>query len=352
MMNSGYYLCVLLCQLFNLPKNGTQNFPQGRTLNTTSDVGFINPFAEWLNEVCSYCYDEWQRSYVQNASLYTTFLLCTRKSDMQYVKVDIGDTQQLYDGGFNVSKDTKILIHGWLDSATTKGLFPQYLREAYMLAEDVNIIAVNWASLAMLFYPLSRSAVTPVGRYTAKFVDFIVSEVGVLPSTVHLLGHSLGAHIAGVAGESVTFGNISRISGLDPAAPLFWANDLNGRLDPSDAKFVDVIHTEGGLVGYFEPCGDVDFYPNGGSHQPGCGVDFFVCSHRRSYKYFAESITSKGFISTACDSWNDYKSGRCTNNVKTVMGEYVNVSASGCYYLFTNPSKPYAKWNSSINQQD
>ena len=35
------------------------------------------------------------------------------------------------------------------------------------------------------------------------------------------------------------------ISGLDPAGPLFENKDPKVRLDPTDAKFVDVIHTDG-----------------------------------------------------------------------------------------------------------
>ena len=51
-------------------------------------------------------------------------------------------------------------------------------------------------------------------------------------------------------------------------------------LDPSDALFVDVIHTNGGYdgwghLGYLGSCGHVDFYPNGGSAQPAC--DCWYC---------------------------------------------------------------------------
>jgi hypothetical protein len=65
---------------------------------------------------------------------------------------------------------------------------------------------------------------------------------------------------------------------LDPAGPLFDVDSPVVRLDRGDAKFVDVIHTDiritsFGIVGSFgigRPIGDVDFYPNGGFHQPGC----------------------------------------------------------------------------------
>lgn len=58
---------------------------------------------------------------------------------------------------------------------------------------------------------------------------------------------------------------------MDPALPLFGPESNNRRLHPSDAAFVDVIHTDGGLFGNAEPMGHADFYPNGGhALQPGC----------------------------------------------------------------------------------
>lgn len=60
--------------------------------------------------------------------------------------------------------------------------------------------------------------------------------------------------------------------GLDPAKPTFSRAGPEGRLDPTDAMFVDVIHTCGKFLGLFEPLGHVDFYPNSGQpSQPGCG---------------------------------------------------------------------------------
>lgn len=66
-------------------------------------------------------------------------------------------------------------------------------------------------------------------------------------------------------------GKVARISGLDPAMPWFLTVTTDDRLDPSDAEFVDVIHTCGGVLGLILTLGTVDFYPNGGTiFQPGC----------------------------------------------------------------------------------
>lgn len=81
------------------------------------------------------------------------------------------------------------------------------------------------------------------------------------PIYTHCIGHSLGAHVCAFTGkhleadEDVKVKAFDRLSGLDPAGPLF-ANDvpypfnfLNissaARLNPNDAKLVDVIHTDG-----------------------------------------------------------------------------------------------------------
>ena len=67
-------------------------------------------------------------------------------------------------------------------------------------------------------------------------------------------------------------------TGLDPARPGFDFDHADARLDPSDAMFVDVIHSDvsDGIIdcslGLKRPCGHVDFYPNGGKQQPGCGA--------------------------------------------------------------------------------
>lgn len=64
---------------------------------------------------------------------------------------------------------------------------------------------------------------------------------------------------------------LSHHSGLDPAFPLYMFSSPSARLSASDAKYVDIIHTDGGVLGYPWPLGHADFFPNGGTPlQPGC----------------------------------------------------------------------------------
>lgn len=84
--------------------------------------------------------------------------------------------------------------------------------------------------------------------------------------TCHL-GHSLGAHIVGSAGQYIrrkTGRMLPRITGLDPANPCFHSLVRTDEgLSTEAAEFVDVIHSNIGVLGKKSPTGHVDFYPNG-----------------------------------------------------------------------------------------
>ncbi|PRD20238.1 UNVERIFIED_CONTAM: Pnliprp2 [Trichonephila clavipes] len=69
-------------------------------------------------------------------------------------------------------------------------------------------------------------------------------QTGVSPDNFHLIGHSLGAHIAGFSGKIIQ--HIRRITALDPALAPFQNLTREEKLDSSDASLVDVIHTNGG----------------------------------------------------------------------------------------------------------
>jgi len=114
-----------------------------------------------------------------------------------------------------------------------------------------------------------------VGEYVARFLEFVSSETRISLDDIHVLGHSLGAHVAGYVGNYLS-GRLGRITGLDPAGPAYetpYLKNSKDRLDSTDADFVDVIHTCAGSLGFLRPLGHVDFYPNGGTFkQPGCPI--------------------------------------------------------------------------------
>uniref|UniRef100_A0ABD2WJM7 phospholipase A1 n=1 Tax=Trichogramma kaykai TaxID=54128 RepID=A0ABD2WJM7_9HYME len=118
---------------------------------------------------------------------------------------------------------------------------------------------------------------------------------------LHFIGHSLGAHVVGQAARLLKMSNhrpaVHRITGLDPANPCFNDVKVAFRLRKSDARFVDIIHTNsapglnpnfglydriGTFVFFFNIYmfihtffpGHVDFYINGGNNQPSCATRF------------------------------------------------------------------------------
>ncbi|EFA09964.1 uncharacterized protein LOC100142416 [Tribolium castaneum] len=267
--------------------------------------------------------------------------------------------------GFNKSLPTKVLIHGF--GSDCSHIWVYEMRSALMAVEEVNVICVDWEKGAILPNYVKATANTRlVGKQLAMLLRGLVDNNGLSLRTTHLVGFSLGAHVAGFAGAEL--GNLSRITGLDPAGPLFESQDPRARLDQSDADFVDVIHSNGenlilGGLGSYQPMGHVDFYPNGGRMQKGCSNLFVgavsdiiwssavegrsLCNHRRAYKFFTDSVSPRcHFPAFPCESYEDFLSGKCfpctdERNCGN-MGYYADRSKGrGQLYLITRDEEPF-----------
>ncbi|CAK1601153.1 unnamed protein product [Parnassius mnemosyne] len=249
---------------------------------------------------------------------------------------------------FNEINDIKVLTHGWLSDDKTNWL--QNIKDSLLAYYDVNVITVDWGELAKNpIYPWSAISTRYVGKQIAKLLDAFTKSYGVQSNRMHLIGHSLGAHVVGNAGMFMK-SKVRRITGLDPARPMFEIPLLppDFRLDKSDANFVDIIHTCGGLFGYRDSHGHADFYPNEGTAaQPDCGGEqklIVSCSHGRSVVYFEESIEyvfGKGFMAYPCENWARFTKGLCKEN-KTSMGYSAATNITGDYFLYTNNASKYA----------
>lgn len=89
--------------------------------------------------------------------------------------------------------------------------------------------------------------------------------------------------------------------------------------------------------------GTADFFPNGGSHQPGCGIEransfMESCDHSRAWQLYQESVRSpEAFPAIKCSSWDDFLyNGTCEVNEVTYMGFGASLNSSGKFYLQTN----------------
>ncbi|XP_026315750.1 pancreatic triacylglycerol lipase-like [Hyposmocoma kahamanoa] len=276
-----------------------------------------------------------------------TFFLYTRANKDNPHQLFALDPQSITSAPFVKDAPIKIIIHGYTKD---KDSIPNtLLRPAYMECCDYNLISVDYGPLARSpCYIQAVDNTQLVANCTAQLVNVLVQDYGFDLSKFHVIGFSLGGQIAGIMANFMTSGRLERVTGLDPAFPLFTTLDNSKKLDSGDAKFVDVLHTNALQAGKLEPSGTVDFYANDGSVQPGCtniSLDNSKCSrsHDRAPMYYAESInTQTGFYAKKCSSLLAYTTGLCGSE-EILFGEYVPLNAKDIYLFTTNSMSPYAR---------
>ncbi|CAK1582963.1 unnamed protein product [Parnassius mnemosyne] len=238
------------------------------------------------------------------------------------------------------SKTTVILIHGFMESSD--GLMVKAIATKLLTRQDIDILALDGRNAITFEYFRSTTYVRIIGEKLGELLS-IITKGGQDANRIVLIGHSLGAHIAGVASKTfqdLTGRSIGHIIALDPAGPCFSNISPDNRLDRSDAAYVDVIHTNAGILGLKEPVGHKDFYPNGGLSQPGCF--FSTCDHSRAWEIFAESINSpERFPARKCSNWTMFHNGNCVKNEVAFIGIDSKSGSVGSYFLHTASSTPF-----------
>ncbi|XP_063709829.1 phospholipase A1 VesT1.02-like [Culicoides brevitarsis] len=274
------------------------------------------------------------------------FWLYTKKEPVRR-QILLEDLESLKESTFDPTHPIRFLVHGWQNDETSDMI--QMIKDAYLKKADFNIFVIDWGKGASsINYYGSRHRVGDVAEVATRFIQFLITNFNVKTKDIQMIGHSLGAHICGLTGKNFEDDKISVIVGLDPASPLFSVKKYYNRLDVDDAEYVEVIHTAAGSLGFDEPIGTADFYPNFGRSQPGCGWDLTgACAHSRAYEYFTESILSDvGFWSNQCGDYStEIKKEKCspTGAVVTLGGDPLHVMrAVGNYHLETNKNAPYA----------
>ena len=83
----------------------------------------------------------------------------------------------------------------------------------YLKREDCNFISVDWEKLAAGINYINPARNTKyVGELTGQLVNFLLEQDADLKN-FHIIGFSLGAHVAGKTGATVN-GVVPRITGI------------------------------------------------------------------------------------------------------------------------------------------
>ncbi|XP_043270402.1 phospholipase A1-like [Venturia canescens] len=289
----------------------------------------------------------------EEVTFFPRFFLYTRDnpSNAQQIRVN-GTWSNLIEINYSKNYPTKIVIHGYNSNMHLSPLVD--IKNEYLKKEPANLIAVDWHRLAAgPCYPMVVYNVPHVGHCVAQLIERL-RDVGT--TDIHVIGFSLGAQISAFSANVLKPYKIPRITGLDPAKPLFVQVDNNGKLDAGDAEFVDVYHTNAFIQGQIKTSGHIDFYMNGGINQPGCWQEQapFNCSHHRSADYFAESINTRiGFWGWPCPGYAAYLFGLCPPKFPAVLaGDNVDAKYRGFFLVETRAEAPFAMGPFSVNASD
>uniref|UniRef100_A0A182QP72 Lipase domain-containing protein n=1 Tax=Anopheles farauti TaxID=69004 RepID=A0A182QP72_9DIPT len=245
---------------------------------------------------------------------------------------------------FNKSYDTVILVTGWTSNVNEPNRAIDTIYNAYKARGGFNFVVIDTAEYVDTLYTWSAFNTNDLGQGLANGLKGLIKYVPL--EKIHLIGHSLGAHIVGAAGRHFQYATnktIPRITGLDPANPCFNEGESLSGIQRGDADFVDIIHTNAKVLGKRDPIGDADFYPNGVvSVQPGCFDP--ACSHKRAWELYAETVypeTEKSLLATKCNSLISLTTGGCISN-PIPLGFACPKTAKGNFFLKTNDKSPFA----------
>nr|CAD7586062.1 unnamed protein product [Timema genevievae] len=134
-----------------------------------------------------------------------TFLLYTRQNPSNPTTIQTGVASSL--GNFNANRQTKFVIHGWNSNGNSMAT----VRNGYVNSGlDLNIIVVDWQGPANQGYAQSMTNTRAVGVFVANHINWLVSR-GLSLNNINIVGFSLGAHVAGIAGHNV-HGTVGRIT--------------------------------------------------------------------------------------------------------------------------------------------
>ncbi|KAJ1528982.1 hypothetical protein ONE63_007349 [Megalurothrips usitatus] len=266
------------------------------------------------------------------------------------VFVDPANTTTL--ATFNLSVCcTVFCVHGYKgDAKTNSGCYN--ISQAFLNRSPCNVITVDWSQLDDGSYIDNVLVkIQQVSDRMAEMVNSVLS-IGARSSCIHLVGHSLGAHISAFTCRKAKE-PCGWLTGLDPAGPMFFCANANCRFNASDCVFNEAIHTSK-TFGTFQAVAQCDLLVNRGvqpftlSPQPGCVNDVSgLCAHFYAITLYVYAIqNSKALVAKKCVTFpslpNTCSTVECIPDLsrdETYIGPLVDKTCKGVYNVNTKVPK-------------
>lgn len=86
------------------------------------------------------------------------------------------------------------MIHGW--NADSNHISIQSVRNAYLKRNVSHVMSVDWSEIASLPYIVARDLIAIVGGKICVKLKTFMESWNVSAASIHIVGHSLGCHIA------------------------------------------------------------------------------------------------------------------------------------------------------------
>ncbi|XP_030378347.1 pancreatic triacylglycerol lipase-like [Scaptodrosophila lebanonensis] len=280
------------------------------------------------------------------------FELYTRKNPHDHQVLRTGDRSRLTGSNFDAAWPVRFSIHGW--NGQTRTCSNAAIKDAYLYKGNFNVVLVDWSDYSLdINYFRVIAELFEMADQINDFARFLHTETGVPYSKMYLIGHSLGCHLAGIAGKRLRPDRYGAIFALDSAGPILNHLNETWHLAPSDAMYVESIQTDLSFFGYRGAhLAHATFFPNWGLGQPHCPnatamEPDFVCDHFSSLYYFVESLhDDKAFGGFRCKNFKSIVEQKCSCGheeceAQAYMGGEPAVPKRGIYYLSTRPKRPF-----------
>lgn len=146
----------------------------------------------------------------------TKFILHTRANALKKEEILTTDNNaSITNSTFDPLLKVKFIVHGFTQNG--KSAWVEEMALELLKKEKMNVIVVDWGlgSSVLNLYDAAAGNTRLVGAQVADLIDVLNRKFHVALKKFHIIGHSLGAQVAGFAGERLVKGGkvIGRITG-------------------------------------------------------------------------------------------------------------------------------------------